>query len=56
MVYEWIELIRSSPKELKIIVQENPSTSIRSRSVWLHETVGYLSETLVVTQKGRDRN
>jgi hypothetical protein len=51
MVYEWLTLIKSSPVELKIIVEENPSDIARSATILLMGGVGYFGEELQVTQK-----
>jgi hypothetical protein len=53
MTYEWITLIKSSPVELKIIAEENPSDTLRSATVLLSGGVGYFGEELQVTQKGK---
>ena len=52
MTYEWIELIKANPHELKVSVQENPSTQARTIKVLLDGTVGYFGEDLTITQKG----
>lgn len=53
MVYEWLTLIKNTPTELKIIVEENPLDAIRSATVRLTGGVGYFGEELLVTQKGK---
>jgi len=54
MTYEWIELVKISPNELKIVVQENSSDMERTLKILLHGLVGYFGEDLTIVQQGKE--